>query len=80
VKQLFAALRYKPEGRGFDSRWCHWNFTLTSLFRLLHSPGIDSSSNKNEYQEYILVGKSGRCVRLAPLPTSCPDCLETREP
>jgi hypothetical protein len=18
------ALRYKPEGRGFDSRWCHW--------------------------------------------------------
>jgi hypothetical protein len=23
------ALRYKPEGRGIDSRWCHWNFTLT---------------------------------------------------
>jgi hypothetical protein len=22
-------LRYKPEGRGFDSRWCHWNFSLT---------------------------------------------------
>jgi len=20
---------YKPEGRGFDSRWCHWNFSLT---------------------------------------------------
>jgi hypothetical protein len=20
------ALRYKPAGRGFDSRWCHWNF------------------------------------------------------
>jgi len=19
-------LRDKPEGRGFDSRWCHWNF------------------------------------------------------
>jgi len=19
-------LRYKPAGRGFDSRWCHWNF------------------------------------------------------
>jgi len=18
------ALRYKPEGRGFDSQWCHW--------------------------------------------------------
>jgi len=23
------ALRYKPEGRGFDSRWCHWIFSLT---------------------------------------------------
>jgi hypothetical protein len=23
------ALRYKPEGRGIDSRWCHWNFVLT---------------------------------------------------
>ena len=22
------ALRYKPEGRGFDSRWCHWNFSV----------------------------------------------------
>ena len=22
------ALRYKPVGRGFDSRWCHWNFSL----------------------------------------------------
>jgi hypothetical protein len=22
-------LSYKPEGRGFDSRWCHWNFSLT---------------------------------------------------
>jgi hypothetical protein len=26
-------LRYKPEGRGFDSRWCHWNFLLTQSFR-----------------------------------------------
>jgi hypothetical protein len=23
------ALRYKLEGRGIDSRWCHWNFSLT---------------------------------------------------
>jgi hypothetical protein len=23
------ALRYKFEGRGFDSRLCHWNFLLT---------------------------------------------------
>jgi hypothetical protein len=29
VVQLVEALRYKPEGRGFDSRWYHWNFSLT---------------------------------------------------
>jgi hypothetical protein len=29
VAQLLEALRYKPEGRGFDSQWCHWNFLLT---------------------------------------------------
>ena len=26
---VIKALRYKPAGRGFDSRWCHWNFSLT---------------------------------------------------
>jgi hypothetical protein len=29
VAQLVEALRYKPEGRGIYSRWCHWNFLLT---------------------------------------------------
>jgi hypothetical protein len=29
VAQLVEALRYKPEGRGFDFRLCHWNFLLT---------------------------------------------------
>ena len=28
VVQLVEALRYKLEGRGFDSPWCHWNFSL----------------------------------------------------
>ena len=23
------ALRYKPAGRGFDSRWCQWSFSVT---------------------------------------------------
>jgi len=27
--QLVEALRYKSEGRGFDSRWFHWNSSLT---------------------------------------------------
>jgi hypothetical protein len=29
VEQLVEALRYKSEGHGFDSRWCHWNFSVT---------------------------------------------------
>jgi len=29
VAQLVEALRYKSEGHGFDSRWCHRNFSLT---------------------------------------------------
>jgi hypothetical protein len=29
VAQLIEALLYKPAGRGFDSRWCQLNFSLT---------------------------------------------------
>jgi hypothetical protein len=28
VAQLVEALRHKPEGRGFDSQWCQWNFSF----------------------------------------------------
>ena len=58
VAQLVEAQRYEPEGRGFDSRWCHWNISLTSSFRLHYGPGVDSASNRNEYQEYFLVVKA----------------------
>ena len=80
VTQLVEALRYKPEGRGFDSRWCHWNFSLTSSFRPRYGPGINSVSNRNEYQEYFLEGKGGRCVGLTTLPPLCADCLEIWDP
>jgi len=29
VAQLVVALRYMSEVCGFNSRWCHWNFSLT---------------------------------------------------
>jgi len=54
VDLLAEALRYKPEGRGFDSRWCHWNFSLTQFFRPDSCPEVDSACNRNEYQEYFL--------------------------
>ena len=36
MAQLVEALRYNSEGRGFDSRWCHWNF----LFRPYYGAGV----------------------------------------
>jgi hypothetical protein len=49
VKVLF----YKSEGRWFDSRWCHWNFSLAQYFRSHYGPGVDSASNRNENQEHF---------------------------
>jgi len=51
VVQLVEALRYKPEGCGFDSRLCHWNISLRKSFWPQYGPGIDSASNRNEYQK-----------------------------
>ena len=49
-------------------------------FRSYYGPGVDSASNRNEYQEYFLGGKGGRCVGLTTLPHSCADCLDIWEP
>jgi hypothetical protein len=57
--------------------WCRWNFSLTSPFRTHYGPGVDSASNRNEYQEYFLADKGGRCVGLTTLPPSCADFLES---
>jgi hypothetical protein len=65
------ALRYDPGGRGFDSPSCHWYFSWTQSFRPHYGPGVDSASNRNEYQEYLMRGKGDRCVGLTTLPPSC---------
>ena len=33
VAQLVEALRYKPDGRGFGSRCCRWNFLLDIILQ-----------------------------------------------
>jgi hypothetical protein len=44
------AQSYKPEGRGITSRW--GGFFLIHLILLAAlGPGVDSASNRNEYQE-----------------------------
>jgi len=53
---------------------------LTQSFRPHYGSGVDSSSNRNEYQKYFLGRKGGQCVWLRSLPPSCADCLEIWEP
>ena len=45
-------------------------FIDIKCFRSHYGPGVDSSSNRNEYQEYFLGVKGGRYVRLTTLPPS----------
>jgi hypothetical protein len=50
------------------------------ILRLHYSPGFDSASNINEYHEYFLGDKGGRCVGLTTLTPPFADCLEIWEP
>jgi hypothetical protein len=52
VAQLVEALLYNPAGREFDFRWGCWDFSLTRSFRPHYGPGVNSASNRNEYQGY----------------------------
>jgi hypothetical protein len=49
VAQLLEALRYKPEGRGFD-------FALALSCRTYCGLGVDSANKINESQGYLLEG------------------------
>jgi hypothetical protein len=73
---MIEALLYKPGDRGFDSRWCHWNFSLTYNLRPQYGPVVGSASNRNEYQEYCLGVKGGRYIGLTILPHLCVDCIQ----
>jgi hypothetical protein len=62
VELLVEALRYKPEGRRFDSLWGSSRFFIN----LILSATIWSwARNRNEYQKYLLRGKDDRCVGLS---------------
>jgi hypothetical protein len=65
VAQLVEALRYKSEGRGLDSRLVLLEFSIDII--LLAA----LSSNINDYQEYFLRGKGGRCLGLTTLTPTC---------
>ena len=57
-----------------------WQITDNNeSFQPHYGPGVDSTSNRNKYQEYFLGGKSGLRVGLTTLPPSCAECLEIWE-
>ena len=69
VAQLVEALRYKPEGRGFEFRWGHWDFSLRSSCTMAR--GSSQLLTEIIARGFSLAGKGGRCVGLTTLPPSC---------
>jgi hypothetical protein len=72
---------YKPKCRGFDSWWCHCNFSLT-YFRPHYCPW----GRLSFWQKWVPIifpwrgGKSDGCVGLTTLPPWYADCLDIWEP
>ena len=74
TRSHYKSLSYKPGGRGFDSRWCHWDFHWRNPSG--HTM-INSTSNRNGHQEYFLRGTGGRCYGCHFFTFLCVCCLET---
>jgi hypothetical protein len=47
--QLVEALRYKSEGRGFDSRLCHWNFFVDIIFYIENKQSYNYLKNVRSF-------------------------------
>ena len=74
VAQWVEALRHKPEGRGFDSRYDFFG----------HTVALGSTQLLTEISTWNIYcgggGEGGRCIRLTTLPRLCADCHEVWEP
>ena len=76
--QYVAALRYKPKGRGFDSRWCHWNSSLAWSFRPLYGPGVDSALKEMGTRNNSLRAKAAVAWDRQPYYLHVPIALKSR--
>jgi hypothetical protein len=61
------ALRYKPEGSGFETRSGKLVFSIYLIIPAALGPGVHLASNRNEYQHHInnIYGSKVRPVRSA---------------
>ena len=53
MAQLVKTLRYKPEGHGFDSRWCHWNFSMEKISWTYHVRNEEVLLRVNEQRNIL---------------------------
>jgi hypothetical protein len=51
---LVDTLHYKPEGRRFDPDGVFFLFHRHKYFLPHYGPDVDSASNRNEFQDYLL--------------------------
>jgi hypothetical protein len=59
--------KYKPEGRGLESRWGNWIFQCIWTFQPHRGLGVYSANNRNMYQKIFLRVNRVRRVRLTTL-------------
>jgi hypothetical protein len=74
VAYFVEALRYKLESRGFESWWGCWISSIYLILPAALGPGVDSASNRNEYQKQkkkcFWGVERGRHVRVTTSPPS----------
>jgi hypothetical protein len=78
VAHLVETLRYKPEGRGFDPRLCHWNFSLIISDRTMGQSStqplkaVVHRTLQTNYFHMLIVLKSGGLTSWNPQGLSRP--------
>jgi hypothetical protein len=72
LAQLIEALRYKPEGSGFDSRWCPWHNHSGCTMVLGSTQPLTEMSTRN-----ISWGVMAACAQSWPYHLHVPNVLKS---